>query len=126
MSRLYHSFEIVNNHKDAKKILDFASEWTKRTACGKLVLSKDEVDAVLGFCASLMLSADANLDAFEKTAEKNGVEEKENPVKEPRPANLYMMNEAEEQAWQTMADSRHPSGQDSGKNCFAGLTGESV
>lgn len=113
MSKLYHSFEITGNHKDAKKILDFASEWTKRTACGKLVLSKDEVDAVLGFCAALMLSVDANLDAFEKTAEKNGIEEKANPIKEPRPANLYMMNEAEEQAWQTMADCRHPSGQDS-------------
>lgn len=126
MSRLYHSFEITGSHKDAKKILDFASEWTKRTACGKLVLSKDEVDAVLGFCAALMLSVDANLDAFEKTAEKNGIEEKANPVKEPRPANLYMMNEAEEQAWQTMADCRRPSGQDSEKNFIAGLTGESV
>lgn len=126
MSKLYHSFEIVSSHKDAKNILDFASEWTKRTACGKLVLSKDEVDAVLGFCAALMLSVDANLDAFEKTAEKNGIEEKANSVKESRPANLYMMNEAEEQAWQTMAGCGHPSGQDSGKNCFAGLTGESV
>ena len=60
-----------------------------------------------------------------RTAEKNGIEEKENPVKEPRPANLYMMNEAEEQAWQTMVDCRLGR-QDGEKNCFTGLTGESV
>ena len=112
MAKLYRSIEIMNECGTAKKALDSASEWMKRTACGKMLLTKDEVAALLELCARLAMSVDLNLDAFdvamkERDALKQSQQASSPKVKEEsRPAAFRLQDAAEEQAWESLSASK--------------------
>lgn len=116
MAKLYRSIEIMNECGTAKKALDSASEWMKRTACGKMLLTKDEVAALLELCARLAMSVDLNLDAFDVAMkERDALKQSQQasspkePKEESRPAAFRLQDAAEEQAWESLSASRGAS-----------------
>ena len=110
MAKLYRSIEIMDECGTAKKALDSASKWMERTACGKMLLTKDEVAALLELCARLAMSVDLNLDAFDVAMKERDAlkqsQQASSPKEESRPAAFRLQDAAEEQAWESLSASR--------------------